>query len=328
MHWKNYCVGRVMMRMPEERKLTWVDAFDTAEVNRLPPMTEQQFWDGVETVRKRYLAQTHDDVPTRLAHFEKVGTNAAFIFYYDNAETLWGPVLTRFVYLDKDHAYEMNTGSLGTKGQSPTPALFQPYVQLYAPVLERIHPLQADQIPSRDGLCIDGAVVSGETGKNSSVGLISEIAFGTRLVVAYVENNYKVALYSGYEDLKYDEERAAFMLRNKDPDGFNEFTVLRKRDRMLAGLAGQEFVTRTTLNSGHTYYRMMWTIKGALDGGVLKPTIAVHLNTPRSDVDSNGKPYAKLPPEGDLLKLWDYALSTFQWRNGALPGGQNIQVVN
>lgn len=328
MSWKTYCIGRVMMSMPEDRKRTWINAFDTAEVKRLPPMTEQQFWDGVETVRKRYQAQSHDDVPTRLAQFEKVGKTAAFVFYYDNAATLWGPVLDRYVYLDRDHAYEMSTGSLGTKGQAPTQALFQPYVQLYSPILERIHPLQAGQFPDRDGLCVDGAVVSGETGRNASAALISELAYGTELVVTYRENLYKVAIYNGMEDLKYDEDRAASMLTYNAPDGFKEFKVLRKRDRTLAGLAGQEFVTRTTRNDGHTLYRMQWVLKGALDGGVVKPRIVVHLNTPNTAVDNDGKPYATLPPEPELIKLWDHALSTFRWRPGALPDSQNIQVVN
>jgi hypothetical protein len=73
---------------------------------------------------------------------------------------------------------------------------------------------------------------------------------------------------------------------------------------------------------------MQWTVKGALDGGVLKPTIAIHLNTPKTAADTKGKPYDKLPPEPELIKLWDYALSTFQWREGALPDGQRIEAVN
>jgi hypothetical protein len=119
------------------------------------------------------------------------------------------------------------------------------------------------------------------------------------------------------------------MLTYAAPEGFKEFKVLRKRDRTLAGLAGQETVARTTLNNGHSYYSMQWTIKGALDGGVLKPTIAVHLNTPRTANEvATGKPYDTLPPEPELLKIWDYALSTFKWRQGALPDGQQIQAVN
>ena len=329
MSWKTHCVGRVMMSLPEDRPLTWSTGFDIADVKRIPSLSEQQFWDGVEVVRQRYLAQKHEKTPTRLAHFEKVGSNAAFVFYYDNEASFIGPILERFVYLDRDHAYEMHTGGVSTANVAPTPDLFRPFVEKYSSILSRIHPLAPGQFPSRDGLCIDSAVVSGETGRNASAGLISEIAFGTELVVAYGENLYKVALYSGYEDVKLDEDRAKIMLVDGGPEDFKDFKVLRKRDRTLAGLAGQEFVTRTTLNSGHTYYRMMWAIKGALDGGVLKPGIAVHLNTPHTAKEvATGKPYDKLPPETELLKLWDYALSTFKWRAGALPDGQQIQAVN
>ena len=328
MSWKTHCVGRVMISLPEDRPLIWTASIDVGQVKRIPALSEQQFWDGVELVRQRYLSQKHDDAPSRLAHFEKVGNTAALVFYYDNPASFWGPVLERFVYLDREHAYEFLTKGIVTKGQAPTAALFQPLVQQYAPVLSRIHPLAPGQFPGRDGLCIDSAVVSGDTGRNAKAVLVSEIAYGTRLGIAYLENNYKVELLSGYEELKFDEDHAANPMGYDGPDAFKDFKVLRKRERTLAGIAGQEFVTRTQRNDGQVFYSMQWTVKGALDGGVLKPRIVVHLNTPQTATDTKGKPYDKLPPEPELLKLWDYALSTFKWREGALPDGQQIQAVN
>ena len=328
MSWKNHCVGRVMMSLPEDRPLTWSTGFDFAEVKRISSLSEKQFWDGVEVVRKRYLAQEHRLAPSRLAHFEKIGSNAAFVAYFDSPNSFWGPVLERFVYLDKDHAYEMRTGGLDTANVPPTPELFRANFDRYTPILSRIHPLAPGQFPNRDGLCIDSAVVSGETSRNASAALIAEIAFGTELVVAYRENLYKVAIYNGYEELKFDEDHAANPMGYDGPDAFKDFKVLRKRERTLAGIAGQEIITRTQRNDGQVFYRMQWTVKGALDGGVLKPRVVVHLNTPQTATDTKGKPYDKLPPEPELLKLWDYALSTFQWRAGALPDGQQIQAVN
>ncbi len=328
MSWKTHCVGRVMMSMPEDRKLTWSTDFDDAIVKRLPPMSEPAFWDGVELVRKRYLAQTHDDAPSRLAHFEKVGNNAVFVFHYDNEASFWGPVLERYVYLDRDHAYELRFGMIDTPNVAPTPELFKPYVARYTPILERIHPLQAGQFPSRDGLCVDGAVISGDTGRNARAALISELAHGTELVVAYNENNYKVLLTNSYEELKYEEDHAHALLDFDAPNGLKEYKVIRKRERSLSGIAGQEYLTRATRNDGHIVYSMQWAIKGQLDGGILKPAITVSLNTPQNPATANGKPYATLPPEAELIKLWDYALSTFKWRVGALPDGQQIQVVN
>ncbi len=328
MSWKTHCVGRVMMSLPEDRKLTWSAGFDGADVSRLQPMSKQEFWDGVEVVRQRYLAQKHDKAPSRLAHFEKVGENAVFVAYYDNEVSYRGPNLERYVYLDRDHAYQMLTGSLSTGNVAPSPGVFKPFVDKYTPILNRIHFLALGQLPSRDGLCVDGAVVSGETGMNSRAALVSEIAFGTKLGVGYLENNYKIALYSGFEDVELDQERSKLRAPDKGPGGFKEFKMLRKRERALDGLAGQEFIARTTLNSGHVFYRMQWTIKGALDGGVLKPAIQIHLNTPDVLSDAYHKPYDKLPPEPELINLWDYALSTFRWRDGALLDGQKIQGVN
>jgi hypothetical protein len=328
MSWKTHCVGRVMMSLPEDRPLTWSTDFDFAVVKRIPSLSEQQFWDGVEVVRKRYLDQTHKKASNRLAHFEKVGKNAAFVFYYDNEVSLWGPIMERYVYLDRDHAYEMRTGGVRTANVLPTPELFKPFVAKYTPIFSRIHPLEPGQFPSHDGLCIDSAVVGGGTDRNARAVLVSEIAYGTRLGIAYRENQYKVELLSGYEELKFDEDHAKNPMGYDGPDAFKDFKVLRKRERTLAGIAGQEFVTRTQRNDGQVFYRMQWTVKGALDGGVLQPTIVIHLNTPQTATDTKGKPYDKLPPEPELLKLWDYALSTFKWREGALPEGQQIQAVN
>jgi hypothetical protein len=328
MGWKTYCVGRVTMRLPDDRPLTWSGQFDEAEVKRLAPMSEQQFWDGVEIVRQRYLAQKHGEAPNRLAHFEKTQPSAAFIAYYKSPNSFFGPVLERYVYFDREHAYEMRTGGLSTGNVAPTPALFKPYIDKYSPIFSRMHLLEAGQIAQRDGLCVDGAVVSGDTGRNAKAGLTSEIAYGTRLVIAYRENLYKVAIYNGNEDLGYAERDASRRLSAPAPEGFKAFSVLRKRDRSLGGLSGQEYITRTTLHDGHIYYSMWWIVKGALDGGLLKPRIAVHLTTPDTANDQAGKPYDTLPPEVELIKLWDYALTSLQWRAGALPDGQQIQAVN
>jgi hypothetical protein len=43
------------MGMPQDRKRSWNTDFDDAIVKRLPALSEQQFGDGVEFVRKRNL---------------------------------------------------------------------------------------------------------------------------------------------------------------------------------------------------------------------------------------------------------------------------------
>jgi len=331
MSWKTECIGRVLMDMPTDRPRTWSAQVDVATVRRLQrPLSLAQFWSGVETVRDQYAQQTHREHTSRLGHYERIDTHkSAIVIGYPSPNSLAGAWMWRFVHLDDQHAYEFKTEAIGTRGATPSPELFKPYVDLYTPVLSRLKPLQDGEIPSAEGLCIEGALVSGDTGRNAKAALRSEIATGTYLGISYRENLYRVALSSSFEDLEMDRKKAEFGLTfPNESTAFKEFKVLRRQDRTLGGLHGQEFITRTTLNNGHTYYSMAWGTKGAEDG-LLTPSISVHLNTPKDINNSPGRPpYATLPPERELIALWDGVLASFKLRPGALPAGQVLRAVN
>jgi hypothetical protein len=114
-----------------------------------------------------------------------------------------------------------------------------------------------------------------------------------------------------------------------DPRAVREFKIVRRQERTLSGIAGQEFIAKTTLKNDHFYYNFRWGIKGSNDGGVLQPRMTILLQTPEYPNASPGEPpYTKLPSEPELIKLWEFALATFKWRPGALPDGQNIKAVN
>ena len=330
MSWKTECIGRVLIDMPTDRPRSWSAQIDAATVRRLQrPLSGAQFWAGVETVRDQYARQKHDEHSSRLGHYERMDARkVAIVIGYDNDASLWGPNLWRFVHLDDQHAYEFKIGSLPIRGTQPSPALFKPYIDQYTPVLTRIKPLRDGEIPSGEGLCIDGALVGGGTGRNAKASLIVEIAGGTYLGLGYRENLDRVSLSSSFEDLELDRKQAELGLTfPSEPTALKEFKVLRRQERTLAGLRGQEFITRTTLNNGHVYYSMAWGTKGA-DGDALTPQISVGLNTPKDTVNSKGQPYTPVPPEAQLIALWDGALATLRIRPGALPAGQVLRSVN
>jgi hypothetical protein len=329
MNWQPECVGRVILNLPTDRPRSWSNEFDMAEVTRIPkPMSLADFWITVEKIKNQMAALPHSMVPTRLAHFEKTAPNAAFLIYYDNDASLWGPNLERFLHIDDAHVYQLKTPTLPIRNVKPSPELFKPYIEKYTPVLSRIHPRSEGVIPTGAGLCIDGAVVTGETGRNAKAGLNVEMAWGTYLGVGYLENNYKVSMSTGFESLERDQKRADFaMSLPAEPKGYKEFKVLRKQERLLSGLLGQEFITRTTLYNGHTYYRFKFLIKGGTES-VSEPTISLHMVTPDSATSNDGKPYGAIPPEDDLIRTWDAVLRSFKVRPNALPDGQVIRAVN
>jgi hypothetical protein len=328
MNWQPGCIGRVIINMPTDRPRSWSNEFDMAEVTRVQkPMSLTQFWSGVERIKTQFEQQKHRKHTSRLAYYEVIEDKAAMVVSFDDT-SYWGPDLWRYVYLDKDHVYEFKTGALGTKGVKPSPELFKPFIEKYTPVLSRIHPRREGDIPSQAGLCIDGAVVSGGAGKNAVAALNVELAFGTELGIGYIENNHQVEMESGFEVLERDQKRADFALGfSNEPLGYKEFKVLRKQVRLLSGLFGQEFITRTRLNNGHVFYRFAFLIKGGVDS-TMEPRISIHMDTPESPVNSKGKPYATLPPEDELIRVWDSVLRTFKVRPNALPDGQMIRSVN
>ena len=329
MSWKTECIGRVLIDMPTDRMRSWSAQFDHAHVRRLQrPLSLAQFWAGVEVVRDGYAKQKHDEHTSRLGHYERMDARkAAMVVGYQSDASFFAPVMWRFVHLDEQHAYEFKQ-TLSTGDKAPSPELFKPYVDQYTPVLSSIKPLRDGEIPSGEGLCIDGALVGGDTGRNAASALNVEISKGTLLGASYLENNQGTFMESSFNELKRDQERADFALTlRSEPLGYKEFKVLRRQERTLAGLRGQEFITRTTLNNGHVYYSMAWGTKGA-DGDASTPQISAGLNTPKDTVNSKGQPYTPVPPEAQLIALWDGALATLRIRPGALPAGQVLRSVN
>jgi hypothetical protein len=328
MSWKTECIGRVLIDMPTDRTRSWSAQFDHAHVRRLQrPLSLAQFWAGVEVVRDGYAKQTHDKHTSRLGHYERMeDRKAAFVMGYQSDASFFAPMMWRFAHLDDQHAYEFSQ-TLSTGNKAPSPELFKPYVDQYTPVLSRIKPLRDGEIPSGEGLCIDGALVGGDTGRNAKASLNVEIAAGTYFGLGYLENNYQVAMYSGFDVVQRDQERADFALTlRSEALGYKEFKVLRRQERMLAGLRGQEFITRTTLNNGHVYYALRFLIKGGL--GVTEPSLSIHMNTPDTAKAPDGTAYTPVPPEAQLIALWDGALATLRIRPGALPAGQVLRAVN
>lgn len=329
MSWSTQCVGRVLMQFPDQGKGTWSAEFDDAEVKRLwHPMSRDQFWVGVDKVKQAYATQAHDENPNRIAHYQAVGDNAAFLAYYNNDASLWGPYLRRFVWLDAEHAYEFTQGALPIRGQKPTTALFAPFVDKYTPIFQRIQSLSNRQIPSEPGFCVDGALITGDTGRNAKAGFTAEIIRGIRLVVAYRENIYKSELYTGFGHLTFERQRAELSRKHLET-AFKEFSVLRKQERTLDGLLGQEFITRTIDQYGVKSYLFWWNVRGSNDGGISKPSIAIHMTTPTTAIEATSQqPYPSLPAENQIISAWDHALSTFKVRPGSMPAGQRIEAFN
>jgi len=329
MTWQPICIGRALIDMPTDRPRDWSNAFDEAIVRRLEqPLTTQAFWRGGETLRDQYASQEHDFRPNRLGQYIRLDPlRAAIVIGYKGGASFWAPIMWRFVHLDDQHAYEFKS-VLDSDNIPPSPELFKPFVEQYTPALSQLRALKDGEIPSGEGFCVEGALFTGDTKQNAVAALNVKVAPGAYLGLSYRENLYGSAWTTAFEDLAADQQRAnAKMMFPQMPEGFKSFNVLRKQERTLAGLKGQEVVTRTSLNNGHVYYRMNWIVKGAVSS-LTQPDVSIYLSTPDEMTDVNGQAYAPLPPENELMGLWDKVLASFRLRPGALPAGQTVRTAD
>lgn len=326
--WKTESVGRVLIDLPTRRPRYWGSEFDGATVRQMQrPLTPSQFWARVHAVRDEYAQQKHRKESTRLANYVRPhGLNAALVIGYANDGSSNSSEMWRWVHLDEQHAFEfVQTLDLGKL--PPSAQRFQSVLESALSALSRISPLAEGEIPNAEGLSIEGAVVSGETGSNARATLIVEVAHGVLLSISYRENNDPGERYSGFEALNRLVNRAQLDLRfPNQPTATRELKVLRRQERTLSGLRGQEFITRTTLNNGQIYYAMQFLIKGGR--GLLEPTVSIQFTTSDTPRESDGLSYAVLPAEPVLIALWDAVLDSFKVRPGALPAGQALHAIN
>ncbi len=323
MSWCTQAVGRLLIDLPRGRPQRWIQSFDAAAVRRLHrPMAQATFWVGVEGVRAHYAGRPHRQHDSCLAHHERhEAESEAVVIGYASPHSFWAPELWRFVHRGAQHAYEWKVTALDTENQPPSPELWGPHLRASQAVLAGLQPLPEGELPRTEGLCLDGACIAGDTGPNAQVALTVEIAPGTHLGVGYQENRRGCILNTAAQLLQAEQVRAeAAQAQAQDGQGLRDFALLRWRECPLGGLTAQEFITRSRWGDGHVQYRFMAWVSGGLDS-LLTPTLAVHLTTPARP----GQALADLPPESDLLALWDSVLPSVQQRPHALPGNQRLR---
>ncbi len=92
--------------------------------------------------------------------------------------------------------------------------------------------------------------------------------------------------------------------------------TLRRRERPLAGLDGQEMLTQISAN-GVTAYYFIWEAKGAPDS-VIHPNTHIELRIGGEHNKQTNRRESSALSEEDALVLWDIMLNSFHLRPGAL----------
>jgi Tle cognate immunity protein 4 C-terminal domain len=311
------CVGRMLVDLPKGGRMDWQQQFDYADVSKLPISTKAQF-DALVAERKGELEKPEFANPHgRIVNYEPVGDNAVLILF--RPKHVSEMVLHIDRYLWTGHwGYRLKTGALlDDDAKSLIPRIQK--------TLSQLEPINNYDPPPQAGFCIDGALVTGKIGpiwssptvtiggwKDVYVNVIAHEDDGSRPVPSWQQGHHASAARTPYDQLDGIKSWAAASGRSSDDDRVVSFEILRKRDKPLAGMDGQEIAVKAKLANGQEWYRFEWGSVGNRDRRD-KSGFNAFLEAGDKDYTPN---YSAPPPEQDLLALWDAMLGSLKPRSG------------
>lgn len=300
------CIGRLIIDVPQRGTQTWTANFDLAEVTRLNETGEQAFWALVEARKNELESQKHNTQPNLLVRYQRYEPNAAAILYYPFAAAKSGYAMERYLWLTT-HGYKFAIkGIEKEKGNN---------LDQFSKVFQALTENKQSVPKTAKGFCIDGAAVTGDVGKidaNFSIEIRGWKRTSLNIGVSefYPPPDEPMSAFKSLEDQQNGYRDA--LLRSpkvlQEPLYITEFAVLRKREHVIAGIAGQEAVWRTEHVNGGVHYAFEWQSLEQ-NGSPLHPALTIVLLA-----GYEGYPEDKPPPQKDLLALWDAVIESARLR--------------
>jgi len=314
------CVGRVLVDLPEGGKMDWQQQFDRATVDRLPSSvnTTSLFWAFVGERKVELERPTKARPQGTLGIYKKIGDNAVIMQFRDaEIADLQGYYTERYLWLG-NWGYKYKTGGLYDNQAAELLAQIENNFRKVVPV-NNFH------LPQEPGFCIDGALVTGKVGpiwsgvsssikgwKNTSVNAGASEDDGTRTKFSWEKVGHPLPIPTPFDDLKMFKSWVNESKRSGDDDRAVSFEVLRKENRQLAGMQGEEIAVKATLANGQEWYRFEWNSPNDTTKS-RKPGFAFGLEAGNKDYTPN---YVPPPSQDDLFALWDAMLDSLKPRPG------------
>lgn len=318
---KTQCIGRLLVDLPYKAPLDWSQNIGRDAVARMPRVNSQgALWKIIDQRKAELELAPHRTEKHLLSDFRKINPNTALLMYRDSDVDKYTYHIDRYLWLETS-AYlfkaEIANEEQSLVGKlSEVPALLKRIIN--------------DGSVREAGFCIDGALIAGrvEGAVNVAVNLNVPGWKGVSISVMTGEGNQPTNYdKDAYDLLNGDEERFQEVQRiarsQGDPAGEApvSFDVIRKRDRVINGVVGQETVSKFVFKGGVVQHRFLWDVayKGQQDTAA-KPGIWVGMKTGEElpTPDGGSAPSHETPPESELLALWDAMLNSLRFRPGAL----------
>lgn len=317
---RTVCVGRMLVDLPKGGPLAWQQHFDYAEVSRLPDTVKdsKDFWALVQSKKDSLASQKHNTESSLLSDYLKVGDNAAMLLHRESESDVFGYDLDRYLWLGHWGYWFESKALLANSEKSQFPTFDTIFAQL--------EPIDNFQPPAKSGFCIDSALVTGKIGpiqggssvkvaqwKGVSIDVSTSENDGSRAPRSWEKRRNPPTPPTPFDDLGMMQDSAKESMKTSDSARIVSFEVMRKKERRLAGMDGQETAVKLKLANGQEYYRFAW---GSTDDAT-RPDKSGFGFQLEAGADQYTPDYATPPSEDDLLALWDATLDSLKPRPGA-----------
>lgn len=318
------CVGRMMVDLPKGSPLEWQQQLDYAKVSKLPAdiNTIQKFDATVADRHSQLNRHTKDNPEGVIKRFSQISNDEYVLQYADPsipAKINTDPSVKtdRYLWLG-NYGYVFNTGWLSLDEAAS-------FLARIKDNFNKVVPISNYDPPAKAGFCIDSAMVVGKIGpiwsspsanvpgwKGVSVDAGAREDDGSREPLPWQHGEHAPKLPDPFHILQMKQDWAKESAKSSDDDRVVSFDVLRKEEKSIAGLTGQETAIRIELANGQLYYRFDWNSTGD-DSRPNKTGFSLDLEAGNYNYTPR---YAPPPPKDDLLALWDAMLDSVTPRNG------------
>jgi hypothetical protein len=306
------CLGRFVVQMPADLEpLSKKYKYNGSEIETTPGVSRRKFDYLIQTREQELTDQKRDDstlgkfTPTTIPWLEKAVSpqpDSRLLVYQDfeNRKRNTGYDTEGYVWRDKTMFF---LKSSATADKVP---LAMAYI---SDVMGRIKARDNATVPTEAGYCFDGGLMTGGT------------KFFEFAKAYFKRPDTPGDLVFGIEmrpNLESDDKLLDRVPRLMQMMGnlVNHTRTLRRGDRSLAGLDGQEMLTKINAD-GVTAYYFIWEFMGK-EGSVIHPNTHIELRIGGQRVNGLGDRQSAVLSEEDALVLWDELLNSLRLRPGAV----------
>ncbi|WP_157515274.1 T6SS immunity protein Tli4 family protein [Luteimonas abyssi] len=303
------CIGRLLVDAPAPARLRWTQETDV-RFRRLD-IEERAAYDAyVSREEARYRQLPHKTEGTLLSNVQRPAEGWHVLFVRRNHLDGVGHKVAGYAWKG-GNAYEIETLKYEREA-------FEDVATTLVASLPELRRVDDGESAEGPGFCIDHAVADPRGGRIMAGLSIESFALrGVSLSLGVVENHASnpesSAAEGAFASLSEQEQQYRERMRSSGEDSIRDFKVLRREQKSVMGLSGEEGAYRVETSDGKVKYGFVWTSQSRPDGR-FPMALSASLE---AGADEHVDDYTPPPDEEQLTALWDALLASIKERPGA-----------